>query len=97
MSFNRGKKRTSGDQDEFAGRPDCPGVFLRSSSGNDAFARICQENAMRRMRGLKMTQDVDTGKAGPSFEDFLDEQGTCEETTERAARRVLAMRVGEVM
>lgn len=44
-----------------------------------------------------MTQDVEAGKAGQSFEDFLKEQGTCEETTERAVRRVLAMRIGEVM
>ena len=38
-----------------------------------------------------MTQDVEAGKAGQSFEDFLKEQGTCEETTERAVRRVLAI------
>lgn len=44
-----------------------------------------------------MTQDVEAGKAGQSFEDFLKEQGTCEETTERAVRRVLAMRISEVM
>ena len=44
-----------------------------------------------------MTRDVEAGKAGQSFEDFLKEQGTCEETTERAVRRVLAMRTGEVM
>lgn len=44
-----------------------------------------------------MTRDVEAGKAGQSFEDFLKEQGTCEETTERAVRRVLAMRISEVM
>lgn len=44
-----------------------------------------------------MTRDVETGKAGPLFEDFLKEQGTCEETTERAVKRVLAMRISEVM
>ena len=38
-----------------------------------------------------MTRDVETGKAGPLFEDFLKEQGTCEETTERAVKRVLAI------
>ena len=44
-----------------------------------------------------MTRDVETGKDGPLFEDFLKEQGTCEETTERAVKRVLAMRISEVM
>ena len=44
-----------------------------------------------------MTRDVETGKAGPLFEDFLKEQGTCEETTERAVKRVLAMQISEVM
>ena len=44
-----------------------------------------------------MTRDVETGEAGLLFEDFLKEQGTCEETTERAVKRVLAMRISEVM
>lgn len=44
-----------------------------------------------------MTQDVEAGKAGQSFEDFLKEQGTYEETTEWAIKRVLAMQISEVM
>lgn len=44
-----------------------------------------------------MTPDVETGKAGQLFEDFLKEQGTCEETTERAVNRVLALRTGKVV
>ena len=44
-----------------------------------------------------MTQDVEAGKAEQSFEDFLKEQGTYEETTERAIKRVLAMQISEVM
>lgn len=44
-----------------------------------------------------MTPDVETGKAGQLFEDFLKEQGTYEETTERAVKRVLALQVGKVM
>lgn len=44
-----------------------------------------------------MTPDVDTGKAGQLFEDFLKEQGTYEETTERAVKRVLALQVGKVV
>lgn len=44
-----------------------------------------------------MTPDVETGKAGQLFEDFLKEQGTYEETTERAVKRVLAMQISKVM
>ena len=44
-----------------------------------------------------MTRDVEAGKAGQSFEDFLKEQGTYEETTEWAIKRVLAMQISEVM
>lgn len=44
-----------------------------------------------------MTPDVETGKAGQLFEDFLKEQGTYEETTERAVKRVLALQVGKVV
>ena len=44
-----------------------------------------------------MTPDVETGKAGQLFEDFLKEQGTSEETTERAVKRVLAMQISKVM
>ena len=38
---------------------------------------------------VKMTADIERGKVGMLFEDFLREQGTCEETTERAVKRVL--------
>ena len=44
-----------------------------------------------------MTPDVETGKAGQLFEDFLKKQGTYEETTERAVKRVLALQVGKVV
>ena len=36
-----------------------------------------------------MTADIEKGKVGALFEDFLREQGTCEKTTERAVKRVL--------
>lgn len=36
-----------------------------------------------------MTADIEKGKVGTLFEDFLRERGTCEETTERAVMRVL--------
>lgn len=36
-----------------------------------------------------MTADIERGKIGMLFEDFLKELGVCEETTERAVRRVL--------
>jgi len=44
-----------------------------------------------------MSQDIETGKVGSSFEDFLIEQGTYEETTERAVKRVLAFQLAEEM
>lgn len=37
-----------------------------------------------------MTEDVEEGKVGSSFEDFLKEQGTDEDTTEQAIKRVKA-------
>lgn len=39
-----------------------------------------------------MSQDIERGKVGASFEDFLKEQGTYESTTERAAQRVDAFK-----
>lgn len=44
-----------------------------------------------------MSTDIETGKAGGSFEDFLIEQGTFEETTGRAVKRVLAFQLAEEM
>ena len=37
-----------------------------------------------------MTREVEKGKVGSSFDDFLKEQGAYEETTEQAVKRVLA-------
>lgn len=37
-----------------------------------------------------MTREVEKGKVGSSFDDFLKEQGSYEETTEQAVKRVLA-------
>ena len=44
-----------------------------------------------------MTGEIETGKAGQLFEDFLKEQGTYEETTERAVKRVLAFQLAAAM
>lgn len=44
-----------------------------------------------------MNEDVEYGKAGQRFEDFLLEQGTLEATTERAVKRVVAYQLAEVM
>lgn len=44
-----------------------------------------------------MTKDIEKGKAGPLFEDFLREQGTCEATTEKAVKRVLAFQLAAAM
>lgn len=42
-----------------------------------------------------MTEEIEKGKAGSSFEDFLKEQGTDEDTTEQAIKRVQAFRLSK--
>ncbi|MFN3497631.1 MAG: helix-turn-helix domain-containing protein [Pannonibacter indicus] len=44
-----------------------------------------------------MTADVEQGKAGALFEDFLKEEGIHEEATEQAVKRVLAFQLAEAM
>lgn len=44
-----------------------------------------------------MTNDVEKGRAGRLFDDFLREQETWEETTERAVKRVLAFQLAAAM
>lgn len=44
-----------------------------------------------------MNDDIEKGRAGELFEDFLAEQGTVEETTERAVKRVLAFQLAAAM
>ena len=44
-----------------------------------------------------MTNEVEKGRVGQSFDDFLKEQGTFEETTEVAVKRVLAFQLAEAM
>ena len=44
-----------------------------------------------------MTNDIEKGHPSQFFEDFLKEQGTCEDTTEQAVKRVLAFQLSEEM
>ena len=44
-----------------------------------------------------MTDDTEPGKAGQLFEDFLREQGSYEQTTEVAVKRVIAHQLATVM
>lgn len=44
-----------------------------------------------------MTDEIEKGHAGQAFGDFLKEQGTYEETTEVAVKRVLAFQLAEAM
>lgn len=44
-----------------------------------------------------MNKGIEKGKPGQLFEDFLREQGTYEETTEQAVKRVLAYQLAEAM
>ena len=44
-----------------------------------------------------MTDDTEPGKAGQLFEDFLREQGSYDQTTEVAVKRVIAHQLAAVM
>ncbi len=44
-----------------------------------------------------MNNDTEKGRTGALFEDFLRDQGTVEETTERAVKRVLAFQLAAAM
>jgi hypothetical protein len=44
-----------------------------------------------------MTDDIERGRAGPLFEDFLKEQGTYEDSTEQAIKRVVAFQLKAAM
>jgi antitoxin HicB len=44
-----------------------------------------------------MNEHIEQGSTGDSFEDFLQEQGTYEDTTERAIKRVLAFQLTKAM
>ncbi len=44
-----------------------------------------------------MTQDIEKGKVGSSFDNFLKELGTYEETTEQAVKRILAYQLKTAM
>ncbi len=41
--------------------------------------------------------DMEKGKVGPLFSDFLKEQGTYNETTEQAVKRVIAYQLANAM
>jgi len=44
-----------------------------------------------------MTDEIEKGSVGGSFEDFLKEQGTYEVTVDQAVKRVLAYQIAEAM
>ncbi|MCH8239216.1 MAG: XRE family transcriptional regulator [Proteobacteria bacterium] len=44
-----------------------------------------------------MSKDIEIGKSGQLFEEFLREQGTYEDTTERAIKRVIAYQLAQAM
>ena len=44
-----------------------------------------------------MNDDIEKGRLGQLFEDFLKEQGNYEETTEQAIKRVLAWQLSKTM
>jgi hypothetical protein len=44
-----------------------------------------------------MADDVEKGRVGSSFEDFLKAQGTYEATVDQAVKRVLAFQLAQAM
>jgi len=44
-----------------------------------------------------MSKKIEAGKPGQLFEEFLREQGTYEDTTERAIKRVIAYQLAQAM
>lgn len=44
-----------------------------------------------------MTNDVEKGRVGSSFDEFLQEQGTYEATVDQAVKRVLAFQLAQAM
>ena len=46
---------------------------------------------------MSADKNIESGSAGPLFEDFLKEQGTYEETTQVAIKRVLAFQLAAAM
>ena len=44
-----------------------------------------------------MSKEIEKGRIGSSFDDFLREEGVYEETTERAIKRVLARQIEAAM
>lgn len=44
-----------------------------------------------------MTDEVEKGRVGSSFEDFLKDQGTYEATVDQAVKRVLAFQLAQAM
>lgn len=44
-----------------------------------------------------MSKDIEKGRAGGSFEDFLKAQGTYEATVDQAVKRVLAFQLAQAM
>ena len=51
----------------------------------------------RLFEGHFMQGEIEKGKAGDLFSDFLKEQGTYEATTEQAIKRVIAFQLASVM
>jgi antitoxin HicB len=44
-----------------------------------------------------MTNEIEKGRLGPTFDSFLEEQGIAEETREIAVKRVIAWQLAQVM
>ena len=85
-------------------------IFLCAWRGDGAVARLHQKDAEDPAKGIgyrataherfemsDSEQDIESGTMGQSFDDFLRDEGTYEETTERAVKRVIAFQLAEAM
>lgn len=96
-----------GDQEQSERGPDRARAVLRSRVEHGAAARLHQEDTEDTGQGtgyrqqtnerFDMSDDIEKGTVGPSFDDFLKEEGRYEEATGTAVKRVLAYQLAAVM
>jgi len=107
MPQDDGSRRAVGGSDGLAGPEDRTSSVLRLLGSHGFASWLYQEvpeNAQVRSRfgnekneELDMTEDIEKGRLGQYFEEFLKEQGTYESTTAQAVKRVLAFQLSEAM
>jgi antitoxin HicB len=103
------EQRLVGSEKQFAERKDRPCSFLRPRGPYGAASRLHKEDSEdtgRRVGSgleenegnhMKKKKTVKKGRIGSSFDDFLKDDGTYEEVTARAIKRVIARQLDALM